>query len=77
MNKIIFTTDRVFMALVGPSGTEKTQLIIKMLQGHTFYPKVNPVCFLKGISTTVWHFFKNTTDTIYKVHFVRQYQWLE
>ena len=45
MNKIIFTTDRVFMALVGPSGTGKTHLIFRMLQGHTFYPKVEPIYF--------------------------------
>ena len=67
--------DRVFMALVGPSGTGETHLILKMLQGHTFYPKVNSIYFfLQGISTTVWHGFQNTADTIYKIHFVRCYQ---
>ena len=46
MNKIISTQDRVFMAVVGPSGCCKTELIFKMLSGKTFYPKLNNVIFL-------------------------------
>ena len=46
MNKIISTQDRVFMAVVGPSGCCKTQLIFKMLSGNTFYPKFNHIIFL-------------------------------
>ena len=40
MNKIISTQDRVFMAVVGPSGCVKTELILKMLSGNTVYPKI-------------------------------------
>ena len=41
MNKIIFTNDRLFMALVGPGGSGKTRLIYSMLASHTtFYPPI-------------------------------------
>ena len=45
MNKIIPTYDRIFMAVVGPSGAGKTQLIFKMLVGNTFYPKFDNMIF--------------------------------
>ena len=41
MNKIIFTNDRLFMALVGPGGSGKTRLIYSMLASPTtFYPPI-------------------------------------
>ena len=41
MNKIIFTDDRLFMALVGPGGSGKTRLIYSMLASPTtFYPPI-------------------------------------
>ena len=46
MNKIISTQDRVFMAVVGPSGCGNTELIFKMLIGNTFYPKFNNIISL-------------------------------
>ena len=46
MNKIISTQDRVFMAVVGPSGCSKTELIFKMLSENTIYPKFNHIIFL-------------------------------
>ena len=46
MNKVISTQDRVFMAVVEPSGCGKTELIFKMLSGNTFYPKFNNIIFL-------------------------------
>ena len=46
MNKTISTQDRVFMAVVGPSGCGNTELIFKMLIGSTFYPKFNIIIFL-------------------------------
>ena len=39
MNKIIFTNDRLFMALVGSGGSGKSHLIYWMLASPTFYPK--------------------------------------
>ena len=42
MNKIVDTSTRVFMAVVGPSGSGKIELIFKLLKGKTFYPSFNP-----------------------------------
>ena len=39
MNKIISFTDRLFMAVCGPSCCGKTALIFKMLLQNTFSPK--------------------------------------
>ena len=39
MNKIISTTDRLFMAVCGPSCCGKTDLIFRMLLENTFSPK--------------------------------------
>ena len=39
MNKIISTSDRLFMAVCGPSCCGKTELIFQMLLRNTFYPK--------------------------------------
>ena len=41
MNKIIFTNDRLFMALVGPGGSGKTRLNYSMLASPTkLYPPI-------------------------------------
>ena len=45
MNKIISTQDRVFMAVVGPLGCGKTELIFKMLIGNTFYQNLTTLFF--------------------------------
>ena len=45
MNKTIPTSDRIFMAVVGPSGC-KTNLIFRIITGKTFYPKFKNVIFL-------------------------------
>ena len=45
-NKIIDTSKRVFMAIVGPSGSGKRELIVKLLMGNTFYPKFGTVLYL-------------------------------
>ena len=39
MNKIISTSDRLFMAVSGPSCCGKTELIFKILLQNTFSPK--------------------------------------
>ena len=46
MNKIIPTEDRIFMAVVGPSGYGKTDLIFKKLHGKTFFPEFDIVILL-------------------------------
>ena len=45
MNKIISTRDQVFMALVDPSGSGKTDLIFKMLLHKTFYPLLDEIYY--------------------------------
>ena len=45
MNKIISTKDRVFMAVVGPSGSGKKQLIFNILLRGTFQPRFSEVVF--------------------------------
>ena len=34
------------MAVVAPSGCDKTELIFKMLSGNTFFPKFSNIIFL-------------------------------
>ena len=46
MNKIIPTSDRIFMAVVSPSGCGETNLIFRIIAGNTFYPKFKNVIFL-------------------------------
>ena len=38
MNKILSTKDRIFISLVGPSGSEKNHLISDWLKTGTFQP---------------------------------------
>ena len=45
MNKLIFTKYRVFISLVGPSETGKSQLIYNWLKIGTFQPKFDKIYF--------------------------------
>ena len=45
MNKIISTSDRLFMAVSGPSCCGKTELIFKMLLQNTFSPKFQSILY--------------------------------
>ena len=45
MNKIISTSDRLFMAVCGPSCRGKTELIFQMLLRNTFYPKFKSIYY--------------------------------
>ena len=45
MNKIISTSDRLFMAVCGPSCCGKTEPIFQMLLRNTFYPKFNSIYY--------------------------------
>ena len=45
MNKLIFTKNRVFFSLVGPSETGKSQLIYNWLKVGTFQPKFDKMYF--------------------------------
>ena len=46
MNKIIPSSERIFIAVVGPLGCGKTNLIFRTITGNTFYPKFKNVIFL-------------------------------
>ena len=46
MNKILPTNDRIFMAVVGQSGCDKTKLIFRIIAGNKFYPKFKYIIFL-------------------------------
>ena len=45
MNNLISTKNRVFTSLVGPSETEKSQFIYKLLKFGTFQPKFDKIYF--------------------------------
>ena len=45
MNKLISTKNRVFISLVGPSETGKSQLIYNWLKNGTFQPKFDKIYF--------------------------------
>ena len=45
MNKLISTKNRVFISLVGPSETGKSQLIYNWLKTGTFQPKFDKIYF--------------------------------
>ena len=66
MNRKILTYDRVCMAVVGPSGSGKTDLILKMVQGKSFYPKYLKVFyFYREFQPS----FKNTAKNIDFIRF--------
>ena len=45
MNKIISTSDGLFMAVFGPSCCGKTELIFQMFLRNTFYPKFKSIYY--------------------------------
>ena len=45
MNKIILTSDRLFLAVCGPSCCGKTELIFQMLLKNIFYPKYKSIYY--------------------------------
>ena len=51
MNKIIDTSTRLFMAVVGPSGSAKTKIYFKLLKGRTFLPNLEDCYFLQRYSS--------------------------
>ena len=51
MNKIFSTKERVFISLVGPSGSGKSYLIFEWLKIGTFQPKFDKIfLFLSTLS---------------------------
>ena len=66
MNKIIFTSDRLFMSVVGPGGSWKTRLIFSMLPSEI---REN-LLFLQEISAFVQ---RNIRKTGFRVCLLSQY----
>ena len=54
MNKLISTKNRVFISLVGPSETGKSQLIYNWLKIGTFQPKFNKIYFFYQHSQSLY-----------------------
>ena len=48
MNKVVLLHDRVFKSFLGQSGCGKTELLFRMLNGSTFYPRFEKI----------YHFYK-------------------
>ena len=53
MNKLISTNNRVFISLVGPSKTRKSQLFYNWLKNGTFQPKFDKIYFFYQHSQTI------------------------
>ena len=51
MNKLISTKNRVFISLIGPSETGKSQLIYSWLKIGTFQPKSDKISLFLSIQT--------------------------
>ena len=54
MNKIISTKERIFVSLVGPSGSGKSLLIHEWLTIGTFQPEFDNFLSLSTISISLW-----------------------
>ena len=54
MNKLISTKNRVFISLVGPSETGKSQLIYNWLKIGTFQPKIEKIYFFNKHSQPLY-----------------------
>ena len=50
MNKIISIKERVFISLIGPSGSEKPHLIFDWLKIGTFQPKFDKIFIFININ---------------------------
>ena len=55
MNKLISTRNRVFISLVGPSETGKSQLIYNWLKIGTFQPKFDKIYFFYQHSQSLYN----------------------
>lgn len=54
MNKVISSLERVFMSLVGPSGSGKSQLIHEMLRNGTFQPAFDKIIYFYQYYQTLY-----------------------
>ena len=69
MNKLISTKNRVFISLVGPSETGKSQLIYNWLKNGTFQPKFDKIYFFYQNSQPV---YDNMQKEVENLEFVQR-----
>ena len=68
MNKLISTKNRVFLSMVGPSESGKTQLIYLWLTNGTFQPKFDKICFFYQYYQSL---YDKMQKEIYYIEFVK------
>ena len=64
LNKLISTKNRVFISLVGPSETGKSQLIYNWLKIGTFQPKSDKIYFFYQHSQTLYHVMQKEIENL-------------
>ena len=64
MNKLICTKNRVFISLVGPSETGKTQLVYNWLKNETFPPKFDKIYFFYQHSQTLYDVMQKEIENL-------------
>ena len=64
MNKLISTKNRVFISLVGPSETEKSQLIYNVLKLGTFQPKFDKNYFFHQHSQPLYDVMRKEIENL-------------
>ena len=69
MNKLISTKNRVFISLVGPSETGKSQLIYNWLKIGTFQPKFDKIYFFYQHSQPLYNVMQKEIE---KLEFVKE-----
>ena len=69
MNKLISTKNRVFISLVGPSETGKTQLLNNWLKIGTFQPKFDKIYFFYQHSKPLYDVMQTEIEIL---EFVRE-----
>ena len=66
MNKIIPTSDRIFIAVVGPSDCGKTNLIFRIITGNTFYQNFKNVIFLYHEMQPIYSQVEQHSNIVFK-----------
>ena len=64
MNMLIFTNNRVFISLVGPSETGKWRLIYNWLKSGTFQPKYDKIFFFYQQSQPLYDVIQKVIENL-------------
>ena len=68
MNKFIFTKNRVFISLFGPSETRNLQLVYNWLKIGTFQPKFDKIYFFYQHSQPLYDVLQKEIENLEFVH---------